>query len=108
MAEQGTGMRNDAEESTLDIEMIDIHAWEAEETNKEDEKRKIKELLTRSVIANKGSPGMVNRAVRAGSANPQQHKCHAAFIWYTIKQQITKPGETAYEDESEWVDRAVK
>ena len=63
-------MMNDAEESTLDIEMIDIHAWEAEETNREDEKNKIKELLTRSVIANEGSPGMVNRAVRAGSANP--------------------------------------
>ena len=50
---------------------------------------------------------MVNRAVKTGVTDPQKHKCHAAFIWYTIKQQITMSGETAYEDESEWVDRAV-
>ena len=100
-------MVDDAEKSTLDIEIIDIHEWEAEEVNREDERIKIKGLLTKSVIANKGNPGMVNRALKTGVTNPQKHKCHAAFIWYTIEQQSTLPEETAYEDRSEWVDRAV-
>ena len=106
MADLGAEMVDDAEKSTLHIDIIDIHAWEAEEVNREDERIKMKELLTKSVIANEGNPGMVNRAVKTGVTDPQKHKCHAAFIWYTIKQQITMPGETAYEDESEWVDRA--
>ena len=105
MANLGTEMVNDAEKSTLDIEIIDIHGWEAEEGDREDER--IKELLTKSVIASEGNPGMVNRALKTGVTNPQKHKCHAAFIWYTIEQQSTLPGETAYEDQSEWVDRAV-
>ena len=40
MSDQGAGMMDNAEESTLDVEIIDIHAWEAEETNREEEKRK--------------------------------------------------------------------
>ena len=93
-------MMDNAEESTLDVEIIDIHAWEAEETNRN-------KLLIRSVIANKGSPGMVNRAMRIGSSNPRQLKCHAAFIWYNLGQETAEQGETAYEDESEWMDRAI-
>ena len=50
---------------------------------------------------------MVNRILKTGVTNPQKHKGHAAFIWYTIEQQSTLPEETAYEDQNEWVDRAV-
>ena len=107
MADHETEMGNNVEESSLDIEIMDIHAWEAEEINREGERIKVKELLTKSVIANGGSPGMVNRAVRIGVTDPKKYKCHAALIWYTIKQQLIQEGKTAYEDESEWVDRAV-
>ena len=107
MADLGAEMVDDAEKSTLNIDIIDIHEWEAEEVDREDERIKIKGLVTKSVIANEGNPGMVNRVVKTGVTNPQKHKCHAAFIWYTIKQQNTQPGETAYDDESEWADRAL-
>jgi hypothetical protein len=43
--------------STLEVEMVDIHEWEAEESpdKREEEKNKMKKLLDRSVIANKGN-----------------------------------------------------
>ena len=95
--------------STLEVEMVDIHEWEAEESpdNREEERKKIKDLLIKSIIANKGNPGMVNRLLKSGVTDPQKHKCHAAFIWYTIEQEPAQPGETAYTDKSEWVDRAA-
>ena len=95
--------------STLEVEMVDIHEWEAEESpdNREEERKKIKDLLTRSIIANKGNPGMVNRILKTGVTDPQKHKCHAAFIWYTIEQQNTLPEETAYTDQSGWIDKAA-
>ena len=99
MADQGAGMMDNAEESTPPVETIDIHAWKAEETNRENEKKIIKELLTKSVITNEGSPGMVNRALRIGNSTPKPHKCHAAFVWYNLGQHDAKQGETAYEDE---------
>ena len=73
MADLGTEMVDDTEKSNLGIERIDLHAWEAEEVNREDERIKIKELVTKSVIANEGNPGMVNRVVKTGVTDPQKH-----------------------------------
>ena len=95
--------------STLEVEMVDIHEWEAEESpvKRDEERNKIKKLLDRSVIANKGNPGMVKRLLKSGVTDPQKYKCHASFIWYTIDQEPAQPGETAYTDKSGWSDRAA-
>ena len=45
MADQGAGMMANAEESTLPVETIDIHAWKAEETNRENEKKNNKRII---------------------------------------------------------------
>ena len=67
--------------STLEVEMVDIHEWKAEESpdNREEEKNKIKELLNISVIANKGNPGMVKRLLKSGVTDPQKYKCHMVY-----------------------------
>ena len=72
--------------STLEVEMVDIHEWEAEESpdKREEEKNKIKKLFDRSVIANKGNPGMVKRLLKSGVTDPQKYKCHASCIIYMV------------------------
>ena len=72
MADLGAEIVDDAEKSTLNIDIIDIHEWEAEEVDREDERIKIKGLVTKAVIANEGNPGMVNRVVKTGVTNPQK------------------------------------
>ena len=64
---------DDVEKSTLNIETIDLHQWEAEEeeVDREDERIRIKELVTKAVIANEGNPGMVNRVVKTGVTKTQ-------------------------------------
>ena len=95
--------------STQEVEMVDIHEWDAEESpdKREEEKSKIKKLLDRSVVANEGNPGMVKRLLKSGVTDPQKYKCHASFISYSIDQVPSKPGETSYKDKSEWNDRAA-
>ena len=59
------------------------------------------------MIANDGNPGMVKRLLKSGVTDPQKYKCHASFIWCSIDQEPSKPGETSYKDKSKWNDRAA-
>ena len=95
--------------STLEVEMVDIHEWDAEESpdKREEEKKKMKKLLDKSVTANEGNLGMVKRILKQGVTNPQKYKCYASFVWYSIEQADPKPGETAYTEKDEWEDRAA-
>ena len=64
-------------------------------------------MIKISGIANKGSVGMVKRVLRKDSTKPKLHKCHASFLCYSVGQDTTKLGETAYGDETGWNDRSV-
>ena len=57
--------------STLEVEMVDIHEWDAEESpdRREEEKKEIKKMLDRAVIANEGNPGMVKRILKQTHRN---------------------------------------
>ena len=94
--------------STLKVEMIDIHEWDAEESL---EKRKVlKENMRieieKSVRANDGNPGFIKGMVKAGATDPRKHRCAAAYVWYSVTQDKPNPGEKAYTDFTGWKDRA--
>ena len=95
--------------STQEVKMVDIHEWDDEESpdRREEEKKEIKKLLDREVIANEGNPGMVKRILKHGVTDPQKYKCHASFIWYSVEQMPTQPGQTAYKEKDNWIDRAA-
>ena len=61
--------------------------------------------VERSVRANAGNPGFVKGMLKAGATNTKKHRCAAAYIWYSIEQDQANPGESAYTDFSEWLDR---
>ena len=72
--------------SQLEVEMVDIHEWDAEESldKREEEKNKMKKQLDKSVTANKGNLGMVKRVLKQGATYPQKYKSCASFVWYSI------------------------
>ena len=61
--------------------------------------------VERSVRANAGNPGFVKGMLKAGATNTKKHRCAAAYLWYSIKQDQANPGESPYTDFSEWLDR---
>ena len=88
---------SNSEEETTDtqskpvVEIIDIHAWKAEEkTDRAQGKKFIKDLLTDSVRKNEGNPGMINRALRIENSGKKPLKCHAASVSYTHLTLPTK------------------
>jgi len=105
---------SNSEEETTDtqskpvVDIIDIHAWKAEEkTDRTQGKKFIKDLLTDSVRKNEGNPGMINRALRIENSGEKPLKCHAVFVWYDLLQAVAKKGEQRYEDETGWSNRPV-
>ena len=64
------------------------------------------EKVEKSVRANAGNPGFVKGMLKAGATNTRKHRCAAAYIWYSIKQDQTNPGESPYTDLTGWLDRA--
>ena len=64
------------------------------------------EKVEKSVRANDGNPGFVKGMLRAGATTSRKHRCAAAYIWYSIKQDQSNPGESPYTDLTGWLDRA--
>ena len=66
--------------SSLEVEMIDIHEWDTEESidKRKDEKEKMRKELEKSVRANKGNVGMIKGMLKAGVTNPRKYKCAAS------------------------------
>ena len=88
--------------SNLEVKMIDIHEWDAEESldKRREEKEKIKKELEKSVKANQGNVGMIKRMLKTGVTSPQKYKCAASFVWYSVKQDDPQQGEVAYTDKA--------
>ena len=93
----------------FDVEMVDIHEWDTEESLEKREKLKetMTVLLEKSVTTNKGSLGMVKRVLRKDATLPKKYKCCASFVWYSVGQAPAKVGEIAYGDETGWKDRSA-
>ena len=88
--------------SNLEVKMIDIHEWDAEESmdTRRDEKEKMRKELEKSVIANNGNVGMIKRMLKTGVTTPKKYKCSASFIWYSVEQDDPQKGEVAYTDQT--------
>ena len=88
-------------------EMIDVHEWEAEESN-DDRKTKRDLMVTkleRSAEMNDGNKVYVRGMLKKGATDTKKHRCAGAYIWYSVKQD-PQTGENPYTDQSEWKDRA--
>ena len=66
----------------VEAEVVDIYEWDHEESTqkREEMKEEMTELIKISVIANKGSVGMVKRVLRKDATKPKLHICHASFL----------------------------
>ena len=95
--------------STLKVEMIDIHEWDAEESleKRKDLKEKMGKEIEKSVKANDGNIGMIKGMLKAGVTNSRKHRCAASFVWHSLTQDKPKQNETAYTDFTNWEDRAA-
>ena len=73
--------------SNLEVEMIDIHGWDTEESleKRKDEKEKMRKELEKSIRAIKGNIGMIKGMLKKGVRGPKKHKCAASYVWYSIK-----------------------
>ena len=87
--------------------MIDVHEWDAEEStdNRKEKRDEMIEKVERSVRANNGNQVYVKGMLKAGATDTRKHRCAAAYIWYSIKQD-PKTGESPYTDLAKWLDRA--
>ena len=94
--------------STLKVDMIDIHAWDAEESpeKRKDTTEKMLVEIEKSERANDGNPGFIKGMLKKDTTSSRKHRCAAAYISYSIKQDISKPGESPYTDFTGWQDRA--
>ena len=94
--------------STLKVKMIDIHEWDAEESpdKRKDTREKMRVEIEKSVRANDGNPGFIKGMLKKDTTSSRKHRCEAVYIWYSIKQDVSKPGESPYTDFSDWQDRA--
>ena len=95
--------------STQKAEMIDVHEWEAEESNG-DRKTKRDLMVTkveRSAEQNEGNKVYVRGMLKTRATDTKKHKCAGAYVWYSVRQdpqtddKFYGPGE-----QSEWEDRA--
>ena len=95
--------------SNLEVKMIDIHEWDAEESmdKRRDEKEKIRKELEKSVKAIKGNVGMIKRMLKTGVTTPKKYKCSASFVWYSVKQDNPQQGEVAYINQTGWENRGA-
>ena len=62
--------------------------------------------IEKSVRANDGNPGFIKGMLKKDTTSSRKHRCEAVYIWYSIKQDVSKPGESPYTDFSGWQDRA--
>ena len=44
--------------------------------------------------------------LKKGTTDSRKHRCAASYVWYSVTQDKSNPGESAYTDFTDWKNRA--
>ena len=94
--------------STLKVEMIDIHEWDAEESleKRKELKENMRKEIEKSVRANDRKPRFIKGMLKTDVTDSRKHRCAASYVWYSVTQNKPNPSEKAYTDFTGWKYRA--